>query len=134
MIKKDKIPLCDAPCAGHSRGMRIYLERIYDPPAHAGYRVLADRIWPRGVSKDKAALDEWCKDVAPSTALRQWYKHDREKWPEFSRLYRAELLENAAAAQALLERRGHKNLILLTATKDMDHTHIIVLKDYLASL
>lgn len=114
--------------------MPIYEERIYDPPQHKGYRVLADRIWPRGMTKEKAALDEWCKDIAPSADLRKWFGHDPDKWPEFSKRYEKELKTLKAEGQALLERTGKKPLILLTGTKDMDHTHIIILKKFLAEL
>ncbi len=114
--------------------MKIYCERIYDPPAHNGYRVLADRIWPRGISKQRAALDEWCKTLTPSTTLRQWFKHDPAKWQEFSQRYMEELHTNKEEAHALLKRAGHHAVILLSATKDTDHTHTLVLKKFLESL
>ncbi len=114
--------------------MKIYCERIYDPPQHKGYRVLADRIWPRGMSKERAALDEWCKTLTPSTALRQWFKHDPAKWPEFSQRYMAELHSYTDEAHALRKRAGHQGIILLSATKDTDHTHTIILKKFLESL
>lgn len=114
--------------------MPIYLERIYDPPQHKGYRVLADRIWPRGMTKEKAALDEWCKTIAPSTDLRKWFGHDPDKWAEFSKRYEKELKAVKGEARALFARSGKKPLILLTGTKDMDHTHIIVLQKFLNSL
>ncbi len=114
--------------------MPIYLERIYDPPQHKGYRVLADRIWPRGMTKEKAALDEWCKAVAPSTNLRKWFGHDPEKWTEFSKRYEKELKAVKDEARALIVRSGKKPLILLTGTKDMEHAHIIVLEKFLNSL
>lgn len=115
--------------------MPIYLERIYDPPQYKnGYRVLADRVWPRGMTKEKASIDEWCKDLAPSTALRKWFQHDLEKWAEFSKRYQSELKPMRDEARALMKRAGKKSVILLTATKDMDHTHVIVLRKYLAEL
>ena len=74
--------------------MEIVLKRVYeDASPEDGYRVLVDRIWPRGISKEKAALDEWDKDLAPSTALREWFHHDPLLWEEFSRKYKEELLE-----------------------------------------
>ena len=74
--------------------MEIVLKRVYeDASPEDGYRVLVDRIWPRGISKEKAALDEWDKDLAPSTALREWFHHDPLLWDEFSRKYKEELLE-----------------------------------------
>ncbi len=115
--------------------MPVYLERIYDTPEHTkGYRVLADRLWPRGISRERAALNEWCKALAPSTALRQWYAHDPEKWPEFSRRYARELAQEKEEARALLARSGKKPLILLTGTKDMAHTHALILKRFLEKL
>lgn len=114
--------------------MKIYCERIYDPPAHDGYRVLADRIWPRGMTRERAALDEWCKTLTPGTALRQWFRHDPDKWEEFTRRYRQELAGNAAEARGLLKRARPQPLILLSATRDAAHTHTIILKEYLESL
>ncbi|MFA5593362.1 MAG: DUF488 family protein [Micavibrio sp.] len=114
--------------------MPVYTEHIYDPPGHKGYRVLADRLWPRGLTKEKAALDEWCKAVAPSTGLRQWFGHDPEKWAEFGQRYKKELKEARQEGRDLLKRAGKNPLILLTATKDMEHTHIIVLKKFLTDL
>lgn len=114
--------------------MTVLVERIYDAPQHKGYRVLADRLWPRGMSKERAHLDEWCKDVAPSNKLRTWFGHDPKKWREFSRLYLAELKDARDEARALLQRAGKKKLILLTGTKDMEHTHVLVLQKYLAAL
>ncbi len=114
--------------------MPIYLERIYDPPRHEGYRVLADRVWPRGMTKEKAALDEWCKALSPGADLRKWFAHDPAKWAQFSKDYLGELKTAHDEARALLARAGRKNLILLTGTKDMDHTHIAVLKTYLSRL
>lgn len=111
--------------------MQIFLERIYDAPQHDGYRVLADRVWPRGISKERAMLDEWCKELAPSTPLRKWFGHDAAKWPEFQDRYRAELDGLRTEAGALLARVRPGSLVLLSATKDVDHTHTIVLREYL---
>jgi uncharacterized protein YeaO (DUF488 family) len=112
----------------------VRVRRIYDEPdALDGIRVLVDRLWPRGVGKAKAELDEWCKDVAPSRALRAWYVHDPAKFPEFRRRYRAEL-EEPARAEALQHLRvladGHR-LTLLTATKRPDISEAAVLADLL---
>ncbi|MFF7726840.1 DUF488 domain-containing protein [Streptomyces sp. NPDC008001] len=115
-----------------SPGVRV--RRVYDPAEEAdGSRVLVDRIWPRGLSKDAAALDEWCKDVAPSTELRTWYGHDPARFEEFGRRYRAELRDEAHAAAAghlgELARKGA--LTLLTATKDPGISAAAVLRDVL---
>lgn len=96
----------------------IRIKRIYDDSsADDGYRVLVDRLWPRGISKERADLGEWLKEVAPSTELRQWYAHDTEKFPEFKKRYEAELAKNPAAASLLELAKNHKTLTLLYAAK-----------------
>jgi len=82
--------------------MRLRTKRVYEKPAAAdGRRILVDRLWPRGLSKETAKVDAWFRDIAPSTALRRWYGHDPEKWPEFKRRYFAELDANADAVREL---------------------------------
>jgi uncharacterized protein YeaO (DUF488 family) len=95
--------------------------------------VLVDRIWPRGIRKEDAHLDEWCKDVAPSTELRRWYGHDPERFDEFARRYRAELRQpaQAAAVEHLREVARMRPVILLTATKRVDISQAAVLADVL---
>jgi uncharacterized protein YeaO (DUF488 family) len=113
-----------------ARGHEVKVRRAYEKPTHGdGARVLVDRMWPRGVSKEAAALDEWCKAVAPSTALRQWYDHDPARFEEFDRRYRAELQEPERA-----EALGHLRalvqlgpLTLITATKRADISEAQVL-------
>lgn len=112
----------------------IALDRIYDDTPEKGYRVLVDRLWPRGVTKERACLDEWCKDIAPSTALRKWYGHKPERWEEFQKRYEHELQTAGIAAHALLHRAGRKKLVLVYGAKDKEHTHAIVLKEYLMRL
>jgi len=111
----------------------ISVSRVYDSRAGVGTRVLVDRIWPRGLRKDEAHLDEWCKDVAPSTALRRWYGHDPEHFEEFARRYRAELSQRlpAAAIEHLREVAETGPVILLTATKSVNISHAAVLADLL---
>ncbi|MEU1374060.1 DUF488 family protein [Streptomyces triculaminicus] len=116
------------------RSRRVRVRRVYDPPEKAdGGRVLVDRIWPRGVSKEAAALDEWCKDVAPSTELRTWYGHDPARFDEFSRRYREELrdADHTEALRHLGELARHGTLTLLTATKDSDISAAAVLQEVL---
>lgn len=114
-------------------GNMVRLKRIYDEPApEDGYRVLVDRIWPRGLSHERARIDEWLKEVAPSTQLRTWYGHDPARFEEFQRRYRAELTapDPAAALSHLVELvrdRPPSGLTLLTATKHSDISHAAVL-------
>jgi uncharacterized protein YeaO (DUF488 family) len=108
------------------------IRRVYDRPQPSdGARVLVDRIWPRGLTKEKAHLDEWCKQIAPSTQLRQWYGHDPQRFEEFSRRYQQELNE-PQRAQALEHLRGlaaNGTLTLLTATKNVEISEAVVLAD-----
>jgi uncharacterized protein YeaO (DUF488 family) len=113
------------------RAMRIMLKRAYEPPAGTdGQRILVDRLWPRGLVKARAGIDLWLKDVAPSTALRQWFKHDPEKWPEFKRRYRAEL-EGSAALAELVALSRRQDVTLVYAAKDELHNDAVVLKQLL---
>jgi uncharacterized protein YeaO (DUF488 family) len=109
---------------------KVRIRRVYeDPEDDDGVRVLVDRIWPRGMTKARAALDEWCKDVGPSSELRKWYSHDPAKFEEFTRLYRAEL-EQAGRARALKHLRDmavDRRLTLLTASKAVDISEAAVL-------
>ncbi|MFK8845559.1 DUF488 domain-containing protein [Streptomyces sp. Ac-502] len=108
--------------------------RVYEAPeAGDGVRVLVDRLWPRGLAKDVARLDEWCKDVAPSKELRTWYGHRAERYEEFAERYRAELA-TSPAAEALERLRGYAAdgpLTLLTATKSLELSHVTVLAEVL---
>lgn len=108
----------------------VRVRRAYEQPEPAdGARVLVDRLWPRGLSKARAALDEWCKNVAPSPELRTWYSHDPDRFAEFSRRYQQELLdpERAQALAHLRELAGKGPLTLLTATKQADISEAAVL-------
>lgn len=114
----------------------VRVGRVYDEPTpEDGARVLVDRLWPRGLSKQKADLDEWCKAVAPSTALRTWYGHDPERFPEFGRRYRAELdePERTEALEHLRTLAQQRTLTLLTAAKRVDISEAVVLADLLRS-
>jgi len=115
---------------------RVRVRRIYDDPApDDGDRVLVDRLWPRGISKVRAALDEWCKEVAPSTGLRKWYAHDPAKYPEFRERYLAELRDedHAAALADLRARAAAGPLTLLTASRRADISEAAVLQDLLTT-
>jgi uncharacterized protein YeaO (DUF488 family) len=100
------------------------IKRIYDPAEESdGYRVLVDRLWPRGLKREDAAIDDWAKEIAPSASLREWFGHKPERWAAFEKKYRAELQEGAAAdALAALKKRAGR-VTLLTATRDLDHCH-----------
>lgn len=114
---------------------KVRVRRVYDDTARGdGNRVLVDRIWPRGVTKEKAELDEWCKTIAPSTELRKWYHHDPERFTEFTRRYREELTE-PERAEALAHLRAlarDRNLTLLTASKAVDISEAAVLAEMLS--
>jgi uncharacterized protein YeaO (DUF488 family) len=113
-----------------SRNLDLRVRRIYDAPAASdGIRVLVDRRWPRGVTKARAALDEWCRDIAPSDALRRWYDHDVAKFNDFERRYRRELEDatRAAALQHLTFLAHVHRLTLLTATKKAEFSQAAVL-------
>lgn len=108
----------------------VRVRRVYDPPqADDGQRVLVDRLWPRGLSKQRAHLDEWCKEIAPSTDLRKWYGHDPGRYEEFARRYRAELddPERAAPLARLRELAARGPLTLLTAARRSDISEATVL-------
>ena len=115
---------------GAAPGIRI--KRIYAPAEAAdGARVLVDRLWPRGVSKARAALALWCKDAAPSTALRQWFGHEPARWAEFRRRYRAELQANGAALAPLRDLAARGTVTLLYAARDEQHNEAVVLREVL---
>ncbi|MFG2908442.1 DUF488 domain-containing protein [Kitasatospora sp. NPDC048286] len=114
---------------------RIAYRRIYEEASpQDGQRVLVDRVWPRGMKKEDADLDEWLRDVAPSTELRRWYGHEPSRFPEFRRRYLAELRDarHHEAAGHLRDLAAHDKLTLLTATKDADHSQAAVLAEWLA--
>lgn len=113
-------------------GLRV--RRVYEAPEPAdGARVLVDRLWPRGLSKEDARLTEWCKDVAPSTELRRWYGHKDERFDRFAERYRAELAQGDAqqALERLRARADEGPLTLLTAVKDVPSSHAAVLAEVL---
>ena len=112
----------------------VALKRAYDEPAASdGTRVLVERLWPRGISKEHAHIDLWLKDVAPSTELRQWFQHDPQKFPEFRRLYTAELKAEAAqeALTKLREIAKQGQLTLVFAAHDAEYSNAVALHDLL---
>jgi uncharacterized protein YeaO (DUF488 family) len=112
---------------------QVQLKRIYEPPQKSdGYRVLVDRVWPRGLSKDAAQIDLWMKDIAPSTALRKWFNHDPARWVGFQEKYRAELHELGDKLDELRARAKKEPVTLLYGAKDTEHNQAVVLRDVLA--
>lgn len=113
----------------------IKLKRAYDPPdKEDGFRVLVDRIWPRGMKKEDLALDLWLKEIAPSSSLRKWFGHDSQRWPEFCQSYEAELKEQGDLIDFLKEISDHGVLILVFSARDAEHNNAVALKKYLESL
>jgi len=112
--------------------MAIKVKRIYEPFAKAdGYRILIDRLWPRGIKKEDAHIGAWMKEVAPSTELRKWYNHEHEKQQQFITKYRTEIDGSAAFEELAALIKKHKIVTLLYAAKDEEYNHALVLKDFL---
>jgi uncharacterized protein YeaO (DUF488 family) len=110
----------------------IRVKRTYDPPARGdGWRVLVERLWPRGMKKEALAADAWLKEVAPSTELRKWFNHRVDRWEEFQRRYRDELKENPDAWRPILDAGRRGTVTLLYSAHDTVHNGALVLRDYL---
>ena len=110
----------------------VRLQRAYDEPAPGdGYRVLVDRVWPRGRTKERLRLDDWARDLGPSTELRRWFGHDPARWAEFQARYRTELAEpdRAQALDALAERAIRGPVTLVFGARDTDHNQAVVIAD-----
>ena len=113
----------------------IRIRRIYDPPtADDGFRVLVDRLWPRGMTKERAAVDHWARNLAPSTELRKWFNAHPGEWDAFAARYRAELAGQEEALRALLAMPGERPMTLLYSVRDDDHNHALILGSVLATL
>lgn len=112
--------------------MDLGIKRVYDAADPAdGYRVLVDRLWPRGVSKEHAAVDEWVKELGPSTELRTWFGHDPEKYPEFRQRYRAELAAAGDLWQPIVQRARKGRVTLVYSAHDTEHNQAVVLSEFL---
>jgi uncharacterized protein YeaO (DUF488 family) len=112
--------------------MQIWTKRAYEYPGKQdGTRVLVDRIWPRGVSKDEARIDLWLKEVAPSTQLRKWFNHDPQKWEEFKKRYFQELKGKSEAVKELFRMANSGRITFVYGAKDRQHNNAIALKEYL---
>lgn len=107
-------------------------KRVYEnAQASDGVRFLVERLWPRGIKKEKLKMEAWLRDAAPSPALRKWFAHDPSKWPEFQRRYRAELEANPDAWKPIQEAARHGNVTLLYSARDPEHNSAILLKSFL---
>ena len=112
--------------------MIIRLKRIYEPAdPDDGFRILVDRLWPRGISKERAGIDLWLKDAAPSPELRKDFCHDPAKWEEFRTHYSGELENNSGGVTVILEHAARGTVTLVYAAKDEEHNHALVLKEFL---
>jgi uncharacterized protein YeaO (DUF488 family) len=110
----------------------IQLKRVYEKPSRKdGWRVLVDRLWPRGLTKERAAVDLWLKDVAPSTELRRWFGHDPAKWKGFQARYRKELKQKKDALKLLKESSRERTVTLVYGARDKEHNEALVLKSVL---
>lgn len=110
----------------------VRLKRAYEPAApEDGVRVLVDRLWPRGIRKEDAAIDHWMREVAPSSALRQWFGHDPARWPEFRRRYTEELHAHAEAIEVLRHLARQGTVTLVFGARDEEHNDAVVLRDIL---
>ena len=114
--------------------MHIKIKRVYlQPEEEDGTRILVDRLWPRGLTKKKACVDLWLKEIAPSTELRKWFGHDPEKWKEFQTRYRAELRQNTEQFSLLKQEAAKGVVTLLYGAKDEEHNEAVVLQTLLTS-
>ena len=108
----------------------LKIKRIYDSvSADDGRRILVDRLWPRGIKKNEAKIDEWLKDIAPSDELRKWFSHEPSKWQEFKKRYRSELKKNSGLIERLIAESKRGTITLLFAAKDKEHNNAVVLKE-----
>jgi uncharacterized protein YeaO (DUF488 family) len=116
----------------HARryNMKIKIKRVYEKPdKDDGIRILVDRLWPRGLTKEKANIDLWLKDIAPSAELRKWFGHDPAKWDEFRRRYREELKNDKKSTSLLKEQLKKGAVTLVYAAKDEEHNEALFLKE-----
>jgi uncharacterized protein YeaO (DUF488 family) len=114
--------------------LSIRLKRAYEKPEPTdGTRILVDRLWPRGLTKEKAAIDLWLKELAPSTELRKWFAHDPKKWPAFRGRYRTELKQHSAALKLIRSKAGEGPVTLIYGARDQEHNEAVVLKEVLTT-
>ena len=112
--------------------MTVKLKRVYEEPSESdGTRILVDRLWPRGLTKEKAKVDVWLKEIAPSTELRKWFNHEPSKWPEFKKRYQAEMSNNTEVLSALKKHLANGKATIVYGAKDEEHNDAVVIKQYL---
>jgi uncharacterized protein YeaO (DUF488 family) len=110
--------------------LEVRTKRVYDPAGPGdGYRILVDRLWPRGVSRERARLDEWARDLAPSTDLRKWFNHDPTRFPEFRERYRRELRGHADHSDELRARAGRGPVTFVYGARDTEHNDAVVIAE-----
>lgn len=118
-----------------SAKLKIKLKRVYDDVANNdGYRLLVDKIWPRGIKKEDAQLDEWNKDIAPSSELRKWFGHDPDRFDEFAQRYKKELKDHKEDLERIIKMAKDKRVCLLYGAKDEAHNQAVVLQEVLENL
>lgn len=112
--------------------MKINVKRIYEEPKKSdGFRILVDRLWPRGINKEDAEIDLWLKDIAPSDSLRKWFNHDIKKWFEFQKRYAKELIEKKDLLHTIRSEAEKKNVTLLFGAKETEHNNAVALRNFL---
>lgn len=109
----------------------IKAERIYDAPKDGGFRILVDRLWPRGLRKDEVKVDLWMKDIGPSSELRKWFGHDPDKWNEFRKRFFQELDQKEELVDQITAKASEGDVILLYGAKDEEHNNAVALKEYI---
>lgn len=114
------------------QAMDVKLKRVYEEPSDSdGTRILVDRLWPRGLTKEKAKVDVWLKDIAPTTELRKWFNHEPSKWLEFKKRYQAEIINNTGAVAALKKHLENGKATIVYGAKDKEHNDAVVIKQYI---
>lgn len=113
----------------------IRIKRAYEPASETdGQRILVDRLWPRGISKERAKIDRWARELAPSTALRKWFGHDPAKWAEFQKRYKKELLANGEALREITGIAQSSTVTLIYGARDLQHNEAVVLQDVIEAI
>ena len=133
-VRERVVALAPDDEAGRSYAV-IRIKRVYEPVGQEdGFRILIDRLWPRGLSKERAKVDEWRREISPSDDLRKWFQHDPEKFEEFRRRYREELMDKLVVLKKIRERARSGNLTILYSAHDEKHNNAVVMKEMLEEL